>query len=59
MARGFDLGEDRRFLHLEANVERDADEDDGNQEGDTPAPIGEGFLGHGILSDQNDDDGDE
>src|SRR3546814_18342907 len=38
------LLEDRAFLELEADPQRHAEQDDRNQEGDAPAPVGERHL---------------
>src|SRR5207302_6448492 len=42
--------EDRRFLHLQADVKRDAYQDDGNQERYPPTPRRECILAHPGLS---------
>src|SRR3546814_5622538 len=47
------LLEDRAFLELEADPQRHAEQDDRNQEGDAPAPVGERHLAHHRT---NDDD---
>ena len=49
-ARAFDLSEDRRFLHLQANVERDGDQDDGDEEGNAPAPGREVVFGQELAA---------
>ena len=44
LARRLHLAEHRRFLELHADVERDAEQQDRDQERDPPAPVGERFL---------------
>src|SRR5208282_3877773 len=56
-AGGRQLSKDRGFLHLQADVERDADENKGEKERNAPAPIGKLLLGHGVLSTQDDKQG--
>src|SRR3546814_1778079 len=40
------LFEDGAFLELEADPQRHAEQDDRDQEGDAPAPVGKGRLAH-------------
>jgi len=40
-------------------LKRDRDQDDRNQERKAPAPRAEGFFAHGLLCEQNYDEGDE
>ncbi len=48
-----DVLEDRRFLHLQPDVERNHDEHDGDQEGHPPAPRPERLGRHHVLDDQD------
>jgi hypothetical protein len=46
------LLECRRFVHLQADPDRDAEQHDGDQERNAPAPGGEGFLAHELHADR-------
>src|SRR4029077_12919575 len=56
-ARALELRKDRRLLHLEANVKRDDDQDDGNQEGNAPSVALEICRRHVELEEDHSDDG--
>ena len=49
-----DFFEQRRFIELEPNPQRDHQQHGGKQEGNAPSPIGEGSLPHRILHDDDD-----
>ena len=56
MPAALDVLEDRRLLHPQADVERDADQDDRDEERDAPAPRAKVRRAHRVLHDQDHDE---
>src|SRR5262249_6172718 len=54
-----DAEEDRRFLELQPNVDREREEDRGEQERDAPAPRREGLLRELEAADEDDGEREE
>ena len=52
-SRALDVLEDRRLLHAQPDVERNADQKNRNEKRNAPAPRAERFLTHEVLHDQN------
>ncbi len=54
LALGLHLREDGGLVQLQADPDGHGEQQDGHQEGNAPAPVGEGFLGHGAAAGHDD-----